>query len=136
VKEIGRYLKRGLTLVPGDREARELHAKIKDGASIFVQLHLPRSMAQHRKYFAVLNNVVEATGEWTSTEDLRFEIFRALKRGTMRVSVVDGCIDFIPDSMAVASMPRNEFERLYEDTMKWLTERYGCDPELLTQEAA
>jgi hypothetical protein len=136
VKEIGRYIKRGLTLIPGDREARELHAGIGDGASLFVQLHLPRNMAQHRKYFAVLNNVVEATGEWTSTEDLRFEIFKALKRGLLRVSQVDGSVDFIPDSMAVASMPKAEFERLYEDTMKWLTDRYGCDPEMLTQEAA
>lgn len=136
MKELGRYFKRGLTLVPADREAREVHAKVRDGASIFIQVWLPRSMSQHRKYFAVLNNVVEATGEWTSTEDLRFEIFKQLKRGLLRVSQVDGSVDFIPDSMAVASMAKVEFERLYEDTMKWLTERYGCDPELLTQEAA
>jgi hypothetical protein len=136
VKEIGRFFKRGLSLVPADREARELHAKLKDGAAVFIQLWLPRNMAQHKKYFAVLNNVVEATGEWTSTDDLRFEIFKALKRGLLRVSQVDGSLDFIPDSMAVASMPKVEFERLYDDTMKWLTERYDCDPEMLTQEAA
>jgi hypothetical protein len=136
VKEIGRYFKRGLALFPGDKAARELHAKIKEGAWVFIEVWLPRNMAQHRKYFAVLNNVVEATGEWTSTEDLRFEIFKALKRGLLRVSQVDGSVDFIPDSMAVASMPKAEFERLYEDTMKWLTDRYGCDPEMLTQEAA
>jgi hypothetical protein len=106
VKEIGRFFKRGLTLVPADREARELHAKLRDGAVMFVQLWTPRNMAQHRKYFAVLNNVVEATGEWTSTEDLRFEIFKQLKRGLLRVSQVDGSLDFIPDSMAVASRPR------------------------------
>ena len=136
MKDTARYIRRGLTLVPADRWARELHAKIKDGASIFVVLWLPRNMAQHRKYFAVLNNVVEATGEWSSTEDLRFEIMKALKRGRFRYSPVDGVCDFIPDSMAVASMPKVEFERLYEDTMKWLTERYQCDPEMLIQEAA
>jgi hypothetical protein len=136
VKDIGRYIKRGLALFPGDKAARELHAKVKDGAWVFIEIWLPRNMAQHRKYFAVLNNVVEATGEWTSTEDLRFEIFKALKRGRGRISPVDGTLDFIPDSMAVASMPKVEFERLYEDTMRWLTERYQCDPEMLTQEAA
>jgi hypothetical protein len=136
MREVGRYFKRGLGLIPGDRPARELHAKIREGAWVFIEVWLPRNMKQHKKYFAVLNNVVEATGEWTSTEDLRFEIFKALKRGLLRVSQVDGSVDFIPDSMAVASMPKIEFERLYEDTMKWLTERYGCDPEMLTQEAA
>lgn len=136
MRDVARYFKRGLALFPGDKAARELHAKIKEGAWVFIEVWLPRNMKQHKKYFAVLNNVVEATGEWTSTEDLRFEIFKALKRGLMRVSVVDGCIDFIPDSMAVASMPKAEFERLYEDTMKWLSDRYGCDPEMLTQEAA
>lgn len=136
MKDVGRYIKRGLTLVPGDREARELHAKLRDGAAIFVQLWLPRNMAQHRKYFAVLNNVVEATGRWASTEDLRFDLFKELKRGTIRVSEFDGSVDFIPDSMAVASMPKAEFERLYEDTMKLLGDLLGCDPEMLTQEAA
>lgn len=123
------------SLIPVGREARELVASIKQGATAFVEIWSARNMAQHRKYFAVLNNVVEASGEWTSTEDLRFEIFKQLKRGTIRVSLVDGSVDFIPESMAVASMPRAEFERLYDDTMRWLTDRYQCDPEMLTQEA-
>jgi hypothetical protein len=103
VKDIARFVKRGLALVPGDRAARELHAKIKEGAWVFIEVWLPRNMAQHRKYFAVLNNVVEATGEWTSTEDLRFEIFKALKRGLLRVSQVDGSLDFRSLSRSHAS---------------------------------
>jgi hypothetical protein len=126
----------GFMLAPVNREARELFAAIREGATVFVEIWSPRNMRQHAKYFAVLNNVVEATGEWTSTEDLRFEIFKQLKRGLVRISRVDGTEDFIPDSMAVASMPKAEFERLYEDTMRWLTDRYQCDPEMLTQEAA
>lgn len=136
MKDTARYQKRGFTLVPADRAGRELHAGLKEGVSFFVQLWRPRNMAQHRKYFAVLNNVVEASGDWASTEDLRFEIFKALKRGTIRVSVIDGSVDFIPDSMAVASMPKAEFERLYEDTMKLLAEWLGCDPELILEQAA
>jgi hypothetical protein len=135
-RDVGRFRRKGFILVPASAAAREAVAAMKDGAEAFFQPWLPRNMAQHRKYFAVLNNVVEATGEWTSTEDLRFEIFKQLKRGIVRLSRVDGTEDFIPDSMAVASMPKAEFERLYDDTMRWLTDRYGCDPEMLTQEAA
>lgn len=136
MKDTARFFKRNLGLFPVDRQARELVAGLTDGAAVFLQVWRPRNMAQHRKYFAVLNNVVEATGEWPSTEALRYDIFRALNRGSDRVSPVDGTVYFVPDSMAVASMPRADFERLYEDTMRWLTDRYQCDPEMLVQEAA
>lgn len=125
-----------LSLAPITREARELLAKIPEGATVFIEIWTARNMAQHRKYFAVLNNVVEASGRWTSTEDLRFDLFKHLKRGTIRVSTVDGTVDFVPDSMAVASMSKDEFERLYADTMRLLADWLGADPEMLTQEAA
>jgi hypothetical protein len=134
--DAGRFRRKGFILVPADKLARSAIGAMKDGAEAFFQPWRPRNMAQHRKYFAVLNNVVQASGEWPSVEVLRYDIFRALKRGEDRCSPVDGTVYFVPDSMAVASMPRVEFERLYEDTMRWLTDRYGCDPEMLTQEAA
>lgn len=136
MKDIGRFRRKGFILVPVSASAREAVGAMKEGAEAFYQPWLPRNMAQHRKFFAVLNNVVEATGEWPSTEALRYDIMRALKRGEDRISPVDGTVYFVPDSMAVASMPKAEFERLYEDTMRWLTDRYQCDPEMLTQEAA
>ena len=136
MKDIARYRKNGLTLVPADREARELQAKLEDNTSIFVQLWLPRNMAQHRKYFAVLNNVVEATGRWVSTEHLRRDILISLGRYDEEVNRFTGEVRQIPHSMAVASMPKAEFERLYDDTIKLLTDALGCDPEMLTQEAA
>jgi hypothetical protein len=38
--------------------------------------------------------------------------------------------------MAVASMKRDAFERLYDDTIRLLTDALGCDPEMLLEEAA
>ena len=136
MRDTATFRKDGLSLLPVGRLARELLAAIRDGATIFVEIWSPRNMKQHRKYFAILNNVVEATGRWTSTEDLRFDIFKHLKRGTIRVSQVDGTIDFVPDSMAFASMSKAEFERLYDDTLRFLTDILGCDPEMLLEEAA
>lgn len=136
MKDTARYIKRGFTLVPGDRAARELHASFKEGESFMVQLHLPRNMNQHRKFFAVLNNVVEATGRWTSTEHLRRDILIALHRFDEEASALTGEVRQVPHSMSVASMPKAEFERLYDDTIKLLTEALQCDPEMLTQEAA
>jgi hypothetical protein len=135
MKDTALYRKNGLALVPADRAARELHASIPD-AAVFVQLWKPRNMAQHRKFFAILNNVVEATGRWTSTEHLRRDILISLNRFDEEVSRLTGEVRQVPHSMSVASMPKAEFERLYDDTIKLLTEALGCDPEMLTQEAA
>jgi hypothetical protein len=136
MKDTARYTRRGLTLVPADRAARELQAGLAEGASFFVQLWLPRNMAQHRKYFAVLNNVVEATGNWTSTEHLRRDILIGLNRFDEEVNKLTGEVRQVPHSMAVASMPKAEFEQLYDDTIRLLTDALGCDPEMLIQEAA
>lgn len=125
-----------LALVPANREARELLAAIKEGAIVFIEIWSARNMAQHRKYFAVLNNVVEATGKWTSTEHLRRDILEALHLYDEHVNQFTGEVTKVVRSMAVASMPKDEFEQLYTDTMTLLTEALGADPEMLTQEAA
>jgi len=132
----GLFRKMGLTLVPVDRDARELMAAGKDGASVFVEFWQPRNAAQHRKYFALLNNVVEATGRWTSTEHLRRDILIALHRYDEEVNSLTGEVRQVPHSMSYASMPKADFERLYDDTMRLLTDALGCDPEMLLEEAA
>jgi len=130
------FRKVGLAFVPVSRDARELLAKLKEGVTIFIEVWQPRNMAQHRKYFALLNNVVEATGRWVSTEHLRRDILIALHRYDEEVNRFTGEVRQVPHSMAVASMPKADFERLYDDTMALLAEDLGCDPELLLQEAA
>jgi hypothetical protein len=106
VKDVARYTKRGLTLVPADKEGASCTPSWTDGGTVFVQLWLPRNMAQHRKYFAVLRNVVEATGNWTSSEHLRRDILIGLKRFDEEVNKLTGEVRQVPHSMAVASMPK------------------------------
>jgi hypothetical protein len=121
---------------PADREARELHAKLKDGASVFVQLW---SSAQHGSAPQVFRGPQQRRrGDRRMDFDRGFAV-RDIQGAQARLAQGQpGRWErgLHPDSMAVASMPKAEFERLYEDTMKWLTDRYGCDPEMLTQEAA
>jgi hypothetical protein len=136
MKDSAPYRKAGLTLIPDDREARELQAKIEDGARVFISVWHPRNWRQHKKYFAILNNVVEATGKWTSTEHLRRDILIALNRFDEEINQLTGEVRQIPHSMSFASMPKDDFEQLYDDTIKLLTEALGADPEMLTQEAA
>lgn len=136
MKGKGLFRKSGLMLAPVNREAREIMAAVKQDASLFVEVWMPRNMAQHRKFFALLNNVVEATGRWASTEHLRRDILIALHRCDEHVNQFTGEVEKVVHSMAVASMPKAEFERLYDDTMRLLTDALGCDPEMLMEQAA
>lgn len=136
MKDFARFTRRGLVLVPADREARELLSCVGEAQSVFMQLWLPRNMKQHRKYFALLSNVVEATGRWTSVEHLRKDVLTALHRYHEEADQFTGEVRKVHESMAVASMPRAEFERLYDDTIRLLTEALGANPEMLQQEAA
>jgi hypothetical protein len=136
MKDTARFRRQGFSLVPADVLAREMLPKINEGATVFMQLWKPRNMRQHRKYFAILNNVHQATGRWTSTEHLRRDILIALHRYDEEVDALTGEVRKVPHSMAVASMPKDEFERLYTDTIALLTDALGCDPEMLLEEAA
>lgn len=108
---------------------------MKEGDSIFVEVWKPRNMAQHRAYFAMLNNVVEASGMWSSREALEYELALTLRRGSF-VELRNGKRRFEPDSRAVASMSKEDFERLHSDTVQLLTEWLGCDPSMLLEQAA
>jgi len=132
----GMFRRSGFTLLPADKFAREMLATIKDGALVFVEVWGARNMRQHAKYFAILNNVVEATGKWTSTEHLRRDVLLTLHRYDEHVNQFTGEVERVPHSMAVASMPKEEFERLYTDTIRLLTDALGADPGMLQQEAA
>lgn len=135
--ETATFRRVGFTLVPVGRYGRELLAALKEGATVFVEVWHPRNMAQHRKFFAILNNVVEATGDrWVSTEHLRNNILIQLGRYDDVVDGFTGEVRQVVHSMKVASMPKAEFERLYDDTVKLLTDALGCDPEMLSEEVA
>jgi adenylate kinase family enzyme len=137
MRDLGTFAKDGFSLIPKDFTARSILGRLKEAERVFIEVWLPRNMAQHRKYFGVLNRVVQADGRWSSVEDLSFDIMLELRRGTFRTSR-DGSTHFRPDSRAVASMPKAEFERLYDDTMRLLASPawLGCDPEMLLEDAA
>lgn len=130
------FRKLNIGLVPASKDARDLMARMPENATAFLEVWQPRNMKQHRKYFKLLGNVVEATGRWTSTEHLRRDILIALHRYDEEVNRFTGEVRQVPHSMKVASMPRAEFEALYQETMALLTDALGCDPELLLEEAA
>lgn len=135
MRSVAAFIKRGISFFPHNRDARDMFANIAEGAVVFIEVWSPRNMKQHRAYFAMLNNVVEASALWKSREALEYELALALNRGSF-IELRNGKRRFEPDSRAVASMKKEDFERLHSDTVKLLTEWLGCDPEMLREEAA
>ena len=133
MRELGTFTKKGLTLIPRDGYARHIMSKIKEDGAVLVEVWQPRNLKQHRRYFAMLQNVVEASDQWASIEELSFDLALALKRGTF-ITDMQGSIHFRPDSRAVASMTKDDFERLHRDSIQLLSQWLGCDPEMLREE--
>lgn len=128
------YVKRGLTLAPANREAREIVGALKEGERAVFERKKPRSMPMHRAYFAMLRNVYEATGRWPSMRAMEFEIALELKAGEIFIDH-RGNTQFVPASRAVASMPADDFHQLVRDTEN-LFRTWGYDPAMLRDEAA
>lgn len=135
MRDAGTFAKEGFSLIPKDFEARSILGRLKEGSRVFVEVWSPRNMNQHRSYFAMLNNVVQASGQWPSRAALEFDIALALKAGDIHVDRW-GNSHFKPWSRAVASMKREDFEQLHSDTVALLTDWLGCDPDMLRDEAA
>lgn len=135
MREVGTFAKEGFSLIPRDMAARSMLGRMDEGARVLVEVWQPRNMAQHRAYFAMLDRVAQASGRWPSREALEFDIALALRRGAF-VQAHDGSRHFRPDSRAIASMPRADFERLHMDTVALLTEWLGCSPDALQEDAA
>lgn len=135
MRDLATFERAGLMLLPKSPAAREIVAKLKEGERVFVEVWKPRNMARHRAYFAMLNNVIQASGFWSSREALEYELALTLQRGSF-IELRNGKRRFEPDSRAVASMSKADFERLHSDTVQLLTQWLGCSPEMLREEAA
>ncbi len=120
------YRKRGLTLVPADDEARQDFAKIRDGQPVHVEIKRHRNMALHRRYFAQLRALQQASGEWASVDALWFQIAKELGRGHPMVDR-QGNVHWIPQSRSCAAMAGDDFEALFRETDALLI-AWGYDP--------
>jgi hypothetical protein len=135
VKELATFRRAGTGLMPASVEARALIASLDAGETVLVERRNPRNMAAHRAYFAMLGNVVQATGKWPSVESLSWDLSVALKRGVVETSPVSNKVRWVPDSRAVSAMPKADFERLHSDTVALLIEWLDFHPDDLRDAA-
>lgn len=132
----GTYLTRTVSgLSASDDAAKAVLRKIKLGEVVKVDIQRPRNIKHHRQFFALLNAVWAAAGDWPSVEDLLIEL--KLRLGITKDVIVreSGEVVKVLGSISFASMNQDEFEAFYEGALQALCQMAGgIESDMLRQE--
>lgn len=128
------YLTRTLSgLAAADDASRDLLRKFKLGTVVLVDIRNPRNIRFHRKFFALLNIVWTAAGDWPKVEDLlrdlKVHIGHVEKHDLVVRSSGEVLSYVVPKSIAFSRMNNDQFETFYERALIGLCELAGGIPE-------
>ena len=130
------YLTRTISgLAADDESGREALRKIKLGKVVKCEVTTPRNIQHHRKFFALLNTVWMAGGEWESPEDLLIEL--KIKIGVTKDVILreTGEVVKILGSISFAAMDQAAFDEFYEKAIRALCQMCGgIESDALRQE--
>lgn len=130
------YLKRTLKgLEACDEQGVNVLRRIKVGEIVSCEVTQPRNLAFHRKFFALLNLVWQASGEWSSVYALLIEL--KVNVGHVQSAVIreTGEVVRVPKSISFANFDETSFGEFYEKCLTKLCEMAGgIDEDSLRQE--
>lgn len=112
-------------LAPLDDYAREKLRKVKVGAQVLADVRQPRNGPHHRKFWALVTTVWQATGDWGSPEELMDDLKIELGLCKERVCKRTGEVYKRPGSISYAEMDQLKFEEFYERALGVLCEMAG-----------
>jgi hypothetical protein len=118
----------GAALYPADAKAASLVRKLPDRTPVPVRVMRGRSAQQAALYWSVLEHVVDATGRWSTPEELH----NALKVATGHIDIVrliDGRMVKIPQSTAFDAMSQDEAQHYYDAAFRIIAEDIGLSIE-------
>lgn len=116
--------RKGGVLAPYDAYAAE-QVEGLTSAPVMAKVSVPRSISQHRWFWAELGTIVKATECAPSSRHLNQALKIALGY-TMPVFDAKGeIVSLIPDSIAFDAMPQHEFNTYTNAVQKLVAERWG-----------
>ncbi|PZO78477.1 MAG: hypothetical protein DI629_12330 [Mesorhizobium amorphae] len=127
-KPVYAFIRKGNALVPEmGCDARALDG-IAQGERVKVDINQWRNLDRLRAYWAMLGDVIEATGQKISTKTLH-EVIK-LENGVVDVvQMPNGLKVQIPASIALDKLPEAEMVEFFRKAEAWLAETYGYEPE-------
>lgn len=87
-----------------------------------------RSPLHHKKYWAVLNDVVKATQKWPTASHLHDDLKMLCGYYRTVINKASGGVYYVPDSISFDKMDQKEFGKYFENAMMKLAEAIGYDP--------
>lgn len=115
-------------LIAVDQQGIDVLKKIPVGEEVRCEITKPRNLQHHKKFWALLDIVCEATGRWPTSEAVLLELKDALGYVQQRTLSNGKKLD-VPRSISFTSMDQIAFEDFYERSLKTLCEMAGGIPE-------
>lgn len=106
---------------------------IPEDKPFVVRVRRPRNPKHHRLYWALLGEVVNATGRWVSPESLHRWLKIELEMYEI-VGMQDGRTMIEFDSTDFVGMDQTKFERFFDLAIAAISMETGIDPTALRQE--
>jgi len=103
------------SLKASDKEATEALKKIKLDTVVSCEIKRKRNYEHHKKFFALLNLVLENTEKYDTIDQLLVEV--KLRLGYVSTLIVDGNICYTPKSISFAKMKQDTFNKFYSKTI-------------------
>ena len=112
----------------------QIKERYAEGTILRAKLTQPRSKPHLDLYWAVLDKVVEATGDrWLSYEDLHTAIKLHL-RMVHAISLIEGAVKFEPRSISFSKMDQGEFRLFFKKAMLAIEESTGINTDQVIAE--
>jgi hypothetical protein len=132
------FIKHLGSLRPADPNAEAFLAHTRVGQYVLVEAHRPRNPDHHRKFFAMLNIVLQNQEHYQSIDDL-LDVCKLRTGHVKTIATKIGEVQ-IPKSISFASMDQTEFEAFYTRAVDWVCtevvpglERRDLDEEVANQ---
>lgn len=104
-------------------------------SDVEVSIKKKRSLPQLRMFWAMLHNVVEATGAYPTAEHL-LDAMKVEMGYTTPMRLLSGDVVFVPDSIALSRMDSAQFRAFFDKAVELLARTYGFDPLAETEKEA
>ena len=119
--------------IPASTEAEDILKKIKLNDLVTIDIKKPRSLQNHRRYFALLKIVLDNQDEYKTTDDLLEVIKIKLKLYDVKYTLEGKPYPRL-HSINFASMKELEFRKVFNDTLNILSKFLGTTNEELENE--
>lgn len=120
-------------MVPADAAAEDRLQSVKDGSEVLITWRKPRSIQNHKHFFAILRTAAEHLPAYTDEEEL-LDALKIAVNWTRPVQRTNGEIIWLPKTINFSALDEDTFRRFKDRCLYVLGQLLGVDPIQLLEE--